>query len=169
VDLRKLARGSDCHVIGCDRPGQVKGMCDLHYRRVLRYGNPHTVLPRNKSPPLRDRLAIGARRSESGCLEWMRGLWTDGYGQIKVNGRPRRVPRVAWELAYGAIPEGMLVCHHCDNPLCIEPSHLFLGTPRDNRRDCIVKGRANACAGARHWNYSHGGYVGRKAKSRANG
>jgi len=69
-----------------------------------------------------------------------------GHGQISVTVGPYRKKRVyahrlAWELAYGPVPEGMCVLHRCDIPNCVNPEHLFLGTPADNVRDCITKGR----------------------------
>ena len=65
----------------------------------------------------------------------------DGYGIFKAEARSYRAHRLAWELAYGAAPGTALVCHRCDNPSCVRPDHLFLGTPGDNFRDCLAKGR----------------------------
>jgi hypothetical protein len=63
-------------------------------------------------------------------------LWTGslaaGYGQIQYKGKMTRVHRVSWQLEYGEIPKGKVVCHSCDNPLCVRPAHLWLGTQLDN-------------------------------------
>lgn len=65
------------------------------------------------------------------------------YGQITVNKRSEAVHRVVWTIYRGPIPRGMYVCHSCDNPICINPNHLFLGLCSDNIRDCVAKGRNN--------------------------
>lgn len=68
-----------------------------------------------------------------------------GYGQVarKAGGKVfvRYAHRIAYEREYGVIPEGLHVCHRCDNPGCVRPEHLFLGTDKDNVRDCMSKGR----------------------------
>ena len=85
----------------------------------------------------------------SGCWPW-RGTRSKGYGQLNIGGRVRKYAhRVAWELFCGPIPDALFVCHHCDNPCCVNPHHLFLGTALDNKRDCVSKDRH--VKGDRQW------------------
>jgi len=77
----------------------------------------------------------------SGCWLWAGSLRGNGYGRIKVNGRAVVASRYSWELHYGPIPDGLLICHTCDKPSCVNPEHLFVGTQKDNMADCIRKGR----------------------------
>ena len=75
------------------------------------------------------------------CWEWIKSLNTGGYGKIKINGKTYRSHRIVYELTFGKIPDGLLVCHKCDNPPCCRPSHLFLGSHSDNRKDAQNKNR----------------------------
>lgn len=77
---------------------------------------------------------------ESGCLIWLGGIDRSGYGFLSIGGRKTKAHRLAWEVAYGKIPEGLCVCHHCDVPLCVRPDHLFLGSHRENMSDLAKKG-----------------------------
>ena len=83
-----------------------------------------------------------------GCWLWTAAS-SRGYGQFGVGGRLVYVHRVSWELDKGPIPEGMKVLHRCDNPLCVRPSHLFLGTQAENVADMFSKGRGVRAFGER--------------------
>lgn len=78
------------------------------------------------------------------CWPWMAGMDKDGYGKFSYPGnRYARAHRVSWSIANGPIEDGLYVCHTCDNPSCVNPSHLFIGTNTDNMRDKVKKGRHN--------------------------
>lgn len=78
----------------------------------------------------------------SDCWCWKaKSVDANGYGIFKIGKRSFRAHRLAWELANGHTPGTLLVCHTCDTPWCVNPGHLFLGTPRDNYYDCLAKGR----------------------------
>lgn len=94
-------------------------------------------------------LAENTRRSTSGCLEWTRGRDADGYAIWRIDGRARRLSRVLWAWLHGPIPPGLVVRHTCDNPPCLEPTHLLIGTHRDNVRDRVERGRSDDRRGDR--------------------
>ncbi len=89
------------------------------------------------------------------CWNWTGGRTSNGYGTIRKGGRSERVSRVIWEWFNGPIPAGMLVCHHCDNRVCVNLEHLFLGTHKDNAMDMMKKGRHVPALGDRNGTHTH--------------
>lgn len=75
------------------------------------------------------------------CWVWTAGVNDTGYGIIWYQGNNVRASRVSWELAFGGIQDGLWALHKCDNPPCVRPDHLFLGTVTDNVQDCVSKQR----------------------------
>lgn len=80
------------------------------------------------------------RRNLAGCWPWLLAVDDHGYGRVRYHQHEWKAPRLAWTLTHGD-PGDSSVLHHCDNPLCCNPSHLFLGTQSDNMRDSSQKGR----------------------------
>ena len=90
----------------------------------------------------REKFYSKAKKVPSGCWEWQEGKSRRGYGVVHVPGvGTRRAHRYSFEISRGPIPDGLFVLHHCDNPPCINPDHLFLGTHADNATDKTLKGR----------------------------
>ena len=75
------------------------------------------------------------------CWTWMASSTNEGYGKIFFERRLHLAHRKWWEVTNGPIPVGMYLCHKCDNPICVNPNHMFVGTPADNARDMIRKQR----------------------------
>lgn len=79
--------------------------------------------------------------TESGCILWLGEESHNGYGRFRSGGRRIAAHRYAWIKEHGEIPAGLMVCHKCDTPQCVNVSHLFLGTCRENKLDSVSKGR----------------------------
>ena len=130
-----------CDIDGCSKPVSAKGKCGTHYKAAWARARREPPSPR---PQLIDRLMRSVSKTET-CWLWSGTVSDSGYGVISdSSGHPRvkKVHRVVYAHFVGEIPNGMMVCHRCDVPLCVNPEHLWLGTNADNMRDMGEKGRS---------------------------
>src|SRR3990167_8152240 len=118
--------------------------CSMDYPRA----------PREKTdgytPTERFFLFIDKISNPNGCWEWIGHKNKGGYGRIRRFNSDWTTHRYSWFIHFGTIPQGIFICHHCDNRICCNPSHLFLGTAKDNQRDCISKKRNRDQKGSKH-------------------
>jgi HNH endonuclease/AP2 domain len=83
------------------------------------------------------------KKRPNGCWEWAASCTKNGYGRFQINPRTYKAHRISYFIAHGQLPVHLLVCHTCDNKKCVNPSHLFLGTSKQNTQDMISKDRLN--------------------------
>ena len=88
----------------------------------------------------------------SECIEWQGTMFDTGYGRVYKDGKSKKAHRVEWEKANGPIPDGLCVCHRCNNKGCVNPDHLYLATSRQNTIDAYKDGLIKCRVGEEHQN-----------------
>lgn len=126
----------------CGEPSVGRGYCKNHYRAFMKYGDPNGRA-NLRGVPFERRYTI----DDKGCWFWIGSTDTCGYGIWKAHGQ-RSAHRASYVLHKGEIPPGMHVLHKCDQPNCVNPDHLRLGTHQENMADLRAKGRAYGASGA---------------------
>lgn len=146
--LRKYGRtnritkpmGGKCLVDECLIPVLSNDLCSKHYQRARRTGNLDDPIRESE----KDRFMRHVEVMTSGCWAWNGNTMRHSKRGIFILKRKNTLAyRAAWILFVGEIPDGLLACHKCDNPNCVNPDHLFIGTHKDNMQDAKRKGRIN--------------------------
>lgn len=132
-------QGRICSVPECLDPYDAKGYCGRHYMKWREYGDP--LAGGTNSSTTEERFEKFTQQVGE-CMEWVGSRTGAGYGTLAMEGGSAYAHRLAWERANGPIPGGLVVRHKCDNPPCVNPDHLEVGTQYDNIHDMIARGRA---------------------------
>ena len=135
-----------CTFSSCDRPARSLGLCHSHYVQQRRSGR-LSRLRKLTGGSLSERLDEYTDRTEE-CWLWT-GSTTQGYGQLRVGSRVLRAHRLAYELAYGPLPDGAMLDHHCRNRACVRPDHLVPSTNKENMENLASTGYAGNSSGVR--------------------
>ena len=139
-----------CPVLDCSELVKSNGYCNRHSANLRRYGH---VTPVRDWPLIARLIQIGWDETERGCWAWRGAVNDSGYGLIaapRLELESPRVHRLMWAMHNGPIPEGVVVRHRCDNPPCVNPDHLELGTHDQNMQDMVDRKRSRAYATGRY-------------------
>jgi len=135
-----------CKISECELPVRAREYCSKHYKRAVYHGEIETrKMTVTRDTPLIERIMntgwdeVTRVPALGSCWEWRGRTDDSGYGVLKFHGSVKRPHRVLYEVESGEPLGNLYACHHCDNPKCINPSHIFAGTQRHNMADMVSK------------------------------
>jgi hypothetical protein len=131
-----------CLVENCENKHSCKGFCKKHYQKNKNHGDPLAgkTYSQNKAGT-KEYISENSEIDINGCWVWKKHKNNKGYGYPGFKGKPILAHRLSYLTLVGEIPNNLFVLHTCDNPLCVNPKHLFLGTNQDNMNDKVNKNR----------------------------
>jgi hypothetical protein len=130
-----------CSVAECQKPADCRGLCQAHYRRLRRHGDPLAGITFNGEPRQFFEQALTHRSDE--CLIWPYGKVSNGYSQIRINGKQQKVSRLVCQHIHGDPPSPRHeAAHSCNVRACVNPQHLRWATSKQNKADQITHGTA---------------------------
>lgn len=135
-----------CSIDACGSKHYGKGFCFKHYYRQYKHGSPVIIKKGSRYPAfktMKESLEAKFMKGKNNeCWNWTHATSNHGYGSFTFNGKRYIASRLAYEIYIGPIEKGHHICHKCDNPKCVNPSHLFSGTIKENMSDMVKKNRS---------------------------
>jgi hypothetical protein len=139
-----------CSIENCENKYFCKGFCQKHYEKNKTYGDPLAGKNSQNKAGTKEYISENSEIDINDCWVWKKYKNNKGYGKSGLKGKLIYAHRLSYLTFIGEIPNNLFVLHNCDNPACVNPKHLFLGTQEDNMKDMVNKNRQSRLKGEDH-------------------